>query len=255
MVDAGILDAEIGVELLRRGHLRQASGVLEPSEQFYRLSVDQYHAMVDAGHPHGRRPGRTPGRMAVAKMTKNPPHTIATELALDALSRIMPAGWYRRRCSSRSPRVDSEPRARRRCRPGHAATTRIAIPAPRDVALSSRSPTRASPTIVGSSSGIYARAGFAIYWIVNLVDRQIEVHTEPSGPAESPGYARREVFGPDDEIPSSLIEAARSGRIAVCDLLALESRRAATFDGSQASRARAPIHGLADADSGLGPSP
>ncbi len=29
---------------------------------------------------------------------------------------------------------------------------------------------------------IYARAGVSTYWIVNLVDRQVEVHTGPSGP-------------------------------------------------------------------------
>ncbi len=34
-----------------------------------------------------------------------------------------------------------------------------------------------------------------VYWIVNLVDRQLEIYTEP-GPA---GYGQRRVLGPNDQ--------------------------------------------------------
>jgi hypothetical protein len=32
----------------------------------------------------------------------------------------------------------------------------------------------------GDKAALYARAGFADYWIVNLVDRRIEVHRDPT---------------------------------------------------------------------------
>ena len=38
---------------------------------------------------------------------------------------------------------------------------------------------------------VYARAGIPVYWIVNLVDRQVEVYTQPS----NDGYQSREDFG------------------------------------------------------------
>ena len=33
---------------------------------------------------------------------------------------------------------------------------------------------------------IYARAGVPTYWIVNIAERRIEVHSDPTGPARSP---------------------------------------------------------------------
>ena len=44
---------------------------------------------------------------------------------------------------------------------------------------------------------LYARAGLADYWVVNLVDRVLEVYREPVPNAATPfgwGYARREVL-------------------------------------------------------------
>ena len=33
---------------------------------------------------------------------------------------------------------------------------------------------------------IYAAGGVPVYWIVNLIDRQVEVYTDPSGPDAAP---------------------------------------------------------------------
>ena len=66
---------------------------------------------------------------------------------------------------------------------------------------------------------LYARAQLADYWIVNLVDRVLEVHREPSADATSPfGWRYRSVgaFGPDVSV-SPL--AAPGARIRVADLL------------------------------------
>ena len=54
---------------------------------------------------------------------------------------------------------------------------------------------------------IYARAGIPVYWIVNLVDRQIEVYTEPS----DDGYQSRQDFASDDQVPV-IIEGREVGR-------------------------------------------
>jgi hypothetical protein len=65
---------------------------------------------------------------------------------------------------------------------------------------------------------LYAEAEIAVYWIVNLVDRRIEVHLEPTGAAERSTYASRQDYGPLDEIPV-IIEGREVGRIPVADLL------------------------------------
>jgi Uma2 family endonuclease len=59
---------------------------------------------------------------------------------------------------------------------------------------------------------LYARAGFADYWIVNLIDRRVEVHRDPT-PA---GYRRVVSFGAGDELAPL---AAPTARIDVAALL------------------------------------
>src|SRR5262249_3117373 len=66
---------------------------------------------------------------------------------------------------------------------------------------------------------LYASAGLADYWIVNLVDRQVEVHRNPIADSAAPlgfRYADVTIHGPGDFL-SPL--AAPSARVAVADLL------------------------------------
>jgi Uma2 family endonuclease len=69
-------------------------------------------------------------------------------------------------------------------------------------------------------ASIYARAGILDYWIVNLVDRVLEVYREPALDAAAPfgaRYASREVLGPS-RLVSPL--AAPQASIRVRDLFA-----------------------------------
>ncbi len=66
---------------------------------------------------------------------------------------------------------------------------------------------------------LYARAGLADYWIVNLVDRVLEVHREPGrDPAAAFGWRYRsvEVLGPEASVTPL---ALPSVRIRIIDLL------------------------------------
>jgi len=68
-------------------------------------------------------------------------------------------------------------------------------------------------------SSLYARAGLPDYWILNLVDRVLEVYGEPAPDPSAPfgwRYARREVFGPSAHV-SPL--AAPAASIRIVDLL------------------------------------
>ena len=61
---------------------------------------------------------------------------------------------------------------------------------------------------------VYGSGGVAVYLIVNLIDRQVEVHTDP-GPD---GYRTVQVFLSDQTVPLFL-EGMELGRIAVRDIL------------------------------------
>ena len=68
-------------------------------------------------------------------------------------------------------------------------------------------------------AAIYARAGVREYWIVNLVDRALEVHREPhppTGAAEDWSYRSIEVLRPPSHVTPL---AAPSIPIPVADLL------------------------------------
>ncbi len=61
---------------------------------------------------------------------------------------------------------------------------------------------------------IYAHARIPIYWILNLVDRQVDVYSDPS----PDGYAMTELYSPGSQVPV-VIDGAVVGRIAVEDFL------------------------------------
>jgi len=70
----------------------------------------------------------------------------------------------------------------------------------------------------GTKKRIYAEAGIVIYWIVNLVDRHVEVYTDPTGPADVPDYRHRRDYDPAEEIPL-VLDGAEAGRLPVHELL------------------------------------
>jgi Uma2 family endonuclease len=61
----------------------------------------------------------------------------------------------------------------------------------------------------------YARAGIPIYWVVNLVDRQVEVYTDPfTPPTGDPHYRTRTDYGPGQSVPL-VVAGATVGSIPV----------------------------------------
>ena len=86
-------------------------------------------------------------------------------------------------------------------------------PEPADVALV----VEISDTSLGGDrkqTSVYGGGGIPVYWIVNLIDRQIEVYTGPS----PGGYARREDLHPGQRVPV-IIDRRHLGDIVVDDLL------------------------------------
>lgn len=153
----------------------------------------------------------------VRKMTKKPAHWIVTELLRDALNALGVSGFFVH-CQNPVTTSDSEPEP----------DIALIRGQPRDYLGGNPDPMQA-PLIaeVAESSlyqdrkwkkRIYARAGIAVYWIVNLIDRQIEIYTQPSGPAAQPDYATCQIISADDEL-SVVIDGREVGRIAVKDIL------------------------------------
>jgi Uma2 family endonuclease len=54
----------------------------------------------------------------------------------------------------------------------------------------------------GDKLRVYAAAGIPVYWVVNVVDRQVEVYTDPVTPAGGAAHYRtRTLYSPGDSVP------------------------------------------------------
>lgn len=70
----------------------------------------------------------------------------------------------------------------------------IRHPSPKEVALLVKVGDTSLERDRGWKKHIYAAAGIPCYWIVNPIDGQVEVHTQPSGPGEQADYTARQVY-------------------------------------------------------------
>lgn len=64
---------------------------------------------------------------------------------------------------------------------------------------------------------LYASAGIPIYWVVNLIDKRVEVYTKPKG-GKKPGYGKVTKYKPGDDMPV-MIAGKKRGTIAVSAIL------------------------------------
>jgi len=188
-----------------------------PPDLIWRLDVRQYHEMIETGILTDDDPVELLDGCLVPKMPKNPPHTLVNGLVHDALARLLPVGWF---ADSQEPITtdDSEPEPDVRVVRGERRAYLERHPGPRDVGLVVEVSDATLDRDRGLKQQLYARAGIAVYWIVNVRDRRLEVYTKPSGPADVPGYGRRQDLGPGDVVPVTL-DGAEIGRLAVDDLL------------------------------------
>src|SRR5262249_10736519 len=136
----------------------------------------------------------------VEKMPKNPPHSVATGLLADALAELLPAGWYVI-CQEPITTNDSEPEPDLAIVRGKRRDYVDNHPAPDDIGLVVEVADTTLTRDRGVKKRLYARAGIGIYWIINIVDRCVEVYVDPTGPAKKPEYRDKQVFGTRDSVP------------------------------------------------------
>jgi Uma2 family endonuclease len=155
--------------------------------------------------------------LLVAKMTKNPPYIVTTGLVQDALVACVPQGWH---VSVQDPveTATSEPEPDVKLVRGARRDYLQRRPGPGDLALVVEVSDNTLKDDRTMKQVVYAAAGISPYWIVNLIDCQLEVYTDPSGPATSPGYGHREILGPAESV-RVVVDGVDVGQISVADIL------------------------------------
>ena len=190
-----------------------------PPRSLYRMSLPKYEAMIRAGIFTSRDRLMLIEGYLVEKMTQYPPHTISQELCRSALARVIPVGWHvRGEKPLRIPNRLSMPEPDVAVARGEIRDYLGGDPGPDDVALVVEVSDSSLDDDRNTMTRVYGGGGVARYWIVNLVDRQVEVYSSPSGPTEPVGFRHCEVYQIGQEVPV-LINGIEVGRIPVAAIL------------------------------------
>lgn len=181
-----------------------------------RWTKHDYYKMAEMGLFNGKHVELIEGEV-VEMSPMGPPHITSVTLTGDRLRRVFGQGFFVRVQGSFDAGELSEPEPDvavirgnvRDYKDAHPTTAALIV----EVAETSLAYDRAD------KASLYAKAGIEEYWIVNLVDNQLEVHRQPAPMPDQPfgfGYASVIVLKPTDTV-SPL--AAPHAIVAVADLL------------------------------------
>lgn len=143
----------------------------------------EYERLVDLGAFEGEPLELIGGQLIVAE-PKGSPHAAAVGMASDALRAALPPGWIVRIQDPLALDDESAPEPDLAVVRGSHADYRHAHPA--QAALVVEVAESSLPFDRVQKGSLYARAGIADYWIVNLVDRVVEVYRDPGADLTAP---------------------------------------------------------------------
>lgn len=187
-------------------------------ESLWRLSVEQYHAMARQGILVDGAPIELLEGLLVKKMTISPAHRLAMRRARVALERVAPLGCF---VDAPSPVTlsDSEPEPDVVVVRGADGDFAQRHPGPDDLLLVVEVSDSSLHADQVTKKRIYAKAASPVYWILNLVDRRIEVYSNPTGTAELPDYRSRQEFSSGEQVPL-VIDGRQIAQLPVAEMLA-----------------------------------
>lgn len=182
-----------------------------------RFSVARYQRMIETGIITPEDQVELLENYVVLKMPSNPPHAGTIRFMTGTLVRATPAGWsVGVQLTVSLP--DSEPEPDFGIVRGDTRTYLTRHPNPNDIGLLIEVANTSLLRDRRDKARIYARAGIAVYWIVNLEDQRIEVYTQPSGPTAAPSYGNVVNYLPGDVVPL-MLDGVTVGTLLVSDLL------------------------------------
>lgn len=180
-----------------------------------RFSVASYQRMIASGALTAEDKVELLENYVVLKMPHNPPHDSTIQRMLRPLLRALPSGWDLRVQSAISL-SDSEPEPDFAIVRGSSADYENRHPSAADVGLLIEVADTSLARDRHDKGRIYANAEIPNYWVVNLLDRQIEVYCQPS-PAAEYGASR---FYPIGEVVPLVLDGNTVAAVPVAELLA-----------------------------------
>ncbi len=177
------------------------------NEPIFRLSVDQYHELIRSGKLTEDDPVELLEGILVFKMPKKSPHATSAQLAQREIGGRLPAGCHYR---PQDPITleDGEPEPDGAIAAGRIEDYAAGHPVPADVVMVIEVSDSSLERDRGIKLRSYARAKIPLYWIINLVDRQLETYSNPVSPAGGdPTYEKRLLYRGEDLVPLTVLDA------------------------------------------------
>lgn len=182
--------------------------------RIYRLTVQQYDRMVEVGILGKRDRVELIEGILVDKMGRNRPHVQAGNKGLRALQSLVGEGWHVRKEDPTVMSDLSKPEPDLTVVRGQIEDFDDRDVTVADIALVVEIADSTPRADQDEMRPIYAAGRIPVYWIINLVARQLEVYSDPEGRE----YRRSQVFSQDQEVPL-ILDGTEVGRIRVVDLL------------------------------------
>jgi len=182
--------------------------------RLYRLTVGQYDQIIASGIMAENERVELIEGLLVAKMGRNRPHVQAGNKSFRVIDRVLPSAWHARKEDPVVVSDGSKPEPDLTMVRGkiddydhrdvRAADVALVV----EIAESSLSVDRIEMKRIYSASGIPA------YWIVNLIDRQLEVYTDPT----QDGYRTTRILDANQSV-ELILDRVEMATIAVASLL------------------------------------
>lgn len=188
-----------------------------PPRLVHRFSIEEYERLVKIGFLTPSDRAELIDGWLVDKMPQNPRHAGVVDVASKTIERLLPEAWTTRsQLPVRLP-GDNAPEPDLAIVPAPSEQYFERHPTEKDVALV----IEVSDSTLDEDRRLklpqYARAKIPLYWIVNLVDRVVEVYSEPRG-GKTPTYKQQTDYGPSAEVPV-IVRGQEVGRIPARKLL------------------------------------
>jgi Uma2 family endonuclease len=192
-----------------------------------RFSVARYLRMVRDGNIDDDDKVELLEGYLVLKMSRNPPHDFDSRSAAShgsslqklqrCVSRVLPAGWDLRQQLALQL-LDSVPEPDLAVVRADSDDYETRHPLASEAGLVVEVAETSLPRDTQDKVRIYARAGIVIYWVIDLVNRQVLVYENPSGAVEIPVYGQTQTYHPGDQVPF-VLDGISIAAFAVNDLL------------------------------------